>query len=161
QQYVRVTVGLPPRAGREVLHVLVATYGPARTPARERPAHRWSCTVRSLAARRKIEHALLHHAGYLRGVSRDARHAPALPGHQFVHAFFHVPPSRYVELGPAGHALLSPQTQQWLRLDEVSDWPAARQALIIEEPHSGRDGQFALYRGLESFFADNAFLRDK
>jgi len=53
------------------------------------------------------------------------------------------------------------ETQQLLKPAYSSDYPKNTSVLIINEPHASSEGQFNLFKGLESFFRSNPGLTKK
>lgn len=53
---------------------------------------------------------------------------------------------------------LSPEARSYIREGSASNYESARQVLIMHEPHESREGQFGLYKFLETFFRDNPTL---
>ena len=50
------------------------------------------------------------------------------------------------------------ETQQFLIPYFSSDYPKRTSVVIINEPHASSEGQFNLFKGLESFFRSNPSL---
>lgn len=70
------------------------------------------------------------------------------------------PQNTQVEIGNSQY-VLSETTQKYLRLDSTSRYEKTDSVVIIQEPHEDIQGQFDLYKGLESFFRDNPDLIKK
>ncbi|MDO8571945.1 MAG: hypothetical protein Q7R79_04670 [bacterium] len=52
----------------------------------------------------------------------------------------------------------TPETQQFLDRAYVSQYPKDASVVIVNEPHESSEGHFNLFKGLESFFANNPKL---
>lgn len=53
---------------------------------------------------------------------------------------------------------LSTATQEHLKIQEMSAYSASRCIVLVDEPHEHVDGQFAMFKGLESLVTDNPIL---
>jgi filamentous hemagglutinin len=156
-EYVRVTVHVPGSGKGQA--VTVTTLGLGRTnPAGKAGPSAWSCQVRSPACWGRASDILLGWADHLKSSTNQPGPGQGPNRPRTLQFFFHQPTRKHFGLGKPGHVFLSRQTQRHLEVQAVSDYPANRHVLIINEPHSYRQLQFDLLRGLESFFADNPFL---
>lgn len=63
----------------------------------------------------------------------------------------------YIEIGNTQY-FLSPETQKYLNSDIKSAYDHKTSVLIVGEPHFSIEGQFNLFKGLESFFESNPNL---
>lgn len=125
----------------------------AETPAPERWSARFTPPVTWLVLR----HYLAAQAGALKDAVVST---PAGPVSPVKAAFlFHLPRARVLDLGPL-RLQLSAKTQGNLIVAGRSEGACSRRVLIIEEPHCDAEGQYALFEGLESLFADNRALQD-
>jgi DNA-directed RNA polymerase subunit RPC12/RpoP len=70
------------------------------------------------------------------------------------------PTDQYLKIGNSQY-LFSKEAQQYIRIEETSEYVSNKSILIIEEPHSDLGKQFNLYKGLEIFFRDNPNLINK
>lgn len=62
-----------------------------------------------------------------------------------------------IEIG-TGRYSFTQETQQFLNRAFASEYPKDTSVVILGEPHESSEGQFNLFRGLESFFASNPGL---
>jgi len=67
---------------------------------------------------------------------------------------------RTVEIGSSVYKL-SNKTQVYLRPTHISGFQHLKSVVVIGEPHNDANGQFDLFKGLESFFQDNPSLISK
>ena len=67
------------------------------------------------------------------------------------------PSGTQVEIGNSQYTL-SKETQKYLRRGSSSNYEHTGSVIIINEPHESSEGQFNLFKGLESFFASNPEL---
>ncbi|HNQ89492.1 MAG TPA: polymorphic toxin type 37 domain-containing protein [Verrucomicrobiota bacterium] len=124
----------------------------AETPVPDRWSARFTPPITWLVLR--------HHLAAQAGALKDAVvSTPASPVSAVRGAFlFHRPRGRVLDLGPL-QLQLSAKTQAHLILAGRSEEACSRRVLIIEEAHADAEGQYALFEGLGSLFAENRVLQ--
>jgi len=73
---------------------------------------------------------------------------------------FHLPKAHELRIDATRALQLSPAAQQYLKIADISEYPAMRRVLLVAEPHADVDAQFVLFKGLEYLLGDNSALRE-
>lgn len=153
-EYVAVTF-LTETSYEEAVPVIVSVTNSRDLSAGKGPERTWFCVFRSQEHWQAATDYLSEMAAHLaltKSIKPDNKDLPAS-----LVLLYHFPQPLRLEVADPP-LLLSEKAQQYLTLDRVSDYSAARKVLIIEEPHYDQLGQYSLFKGLEIFFADNPQL---
>lgn len=159
-QHEYLVVRLSPGANRKSVVLAVEGFGFEAWQRSDRPAVSWDAVIRSADGWRQVSGLLLQHAVHLWQGSRNAdRSVPDRPAAAAgVALLFHMPRPHTLKLTDSLSIELSAATQEQLKVQEMSTYSASRYVVLVDEPHEHVDGQYALFKGLDSLVTDNPML---
>ena len=153
-EFLAVAIGLMPLPDAEGIPVRIAEFSFDEFFGTHRAGRMSSFIIGSDEAWTAAAAVLVRHADALTDAAQSAwitkeGHVPFE-----IRLIFHFPRKRLLEVAGLDY-VLSEKAQKYLSVTSVSDYPARRKVLIIQEPHNELDRQFNLFKGLECLFEDN------
>lgn len=156
-EYVAVRIGIIPVEGQEGIPVNVSEYDSEDFFTTHKPQGQWSCIISKEDNWQAVSEFLSDNVKFLEEGTTLAFSTPQGLSVGEIIFLYHFPRQKLFKIGNLEY-VLSEKAQAYLTLSAVSDYPASQNVLIIQEPHYELDRQYALFKGLEVFFADNPRL---
>jgi len=157
---IRIVVSVPADESRPTLRLHVFSWSLEDGTAEEHTAT-WSSEVSTQEVWPQTAQFLASQSEYLEAALEWGPHDSTFFEDRYaLKLCYRLPRGRDIQVDETRRLKISPNVLHHLKVSQLSDYPAARRAVIIAEAHNNLNQQFAIFKGMEALFAENPWLRE-